>query len=471
MAIASPDRPDHRLVVRRVTRRLIPFAFICYVVAYIDRVNIGFAANSLQRDLGLSDAAYGYGAGLFFLGYCLFEIPSNLLLERIGARRWIARIMIVWGLVSMATVFITGTSSFYAARIVLGLAEAGFFPGMVLYLTYWIPEAERARTNALFMMAAPIAIAVGAPVSEAIMRLDGTLGLHDWQWLFLLEGLPAVVLGVVALRALTDRPEDATWLPAADRAWLVATMHEERARRGTGGHGSIAASLSSFTFWRLTAVYFLNTIVTYGLFLWLPKILKDASGAGGFAVSAMTAFPFVVALIAMVLIGRHSDRTGERRWHVAGCAATAATGLILAAVFQDRLLLLVLSFTLSQAGQRSVMSVFWAIPQRLLGGTAAAAGIALINAVGNLGGWVGPSVMGWLRQATGAYTGGLLVLACALIAEGLLVLTLRLPKQAAASMQDVTDVRQRDDARVVRAEKTIARGGAEARRPPGNAAR
>jgi MFS transporter, ACS family, tartrate transporter len=428
MAIASPpDRIDHPLVIRRVTRRLIPFAFICYVVAYIDRVNIGFAATSLQRDLGLSDAAYGFGAGLFFLGYCLFEIPSNLLLERIGARRWIARIMIGWGLVSMATILITGTWSFYTARVVLGLAEAGFFPGMVLYLTYWIPEAERARTNALFMMAAPVAIAVGAPVSQAILTLDGTLGLRDWQWLFLLEGLPAVVLGAIALRALTDRPEDASWLPTADRAWLVGTMHDERSRRGAGGHGSLAAALQSGTFWRLTTVYFLNTIVTYGVFLWLPKILKEASGAGGFAVSAMTAFPFLVALVAMVLIGRHSDRTGERRWHVAGCAAMAASGLILAAMFEHHLLLLVLGFTLSQSGQRSVMSVFWAIPQRVLGGTAAAAGIALINAVGNLGGWVGPSVMGWLRQSTGAYTGGLLVLSCVLIAEGLLVLTLRLP--------------------------------------------
>jgi ACS family tartrate transporter-like MFS transporter len=219
-------------------------------------------------------------------------------------------------------------------------------------------------------------------------------------------------------------------------------MREERAGRGSGGHGSIVDSLRSFTFWRLTMVYFLNTIVTYGLFLWLPKILRDASGADGFVISVMTALPFVVALGAMVLIGRHSDRTGERRWHVAGCAATAAIGLVLAALFQDRVWLLVLSFTLSQAGQRSVMSVFWAIPQRLLGGTAAAAGIALINAVGNLGGWVGPSVMGWLRQSTGEYTVGLLVLACALVAEGLLVLTLRLPEEPAA-IQHATRLRHR----------------------------
>jgi ACS family tartrate transporter-like MFS transporter len=427
-------------IFSKIRLRLIPFMFLLYVVAYLDRVNVGFAILQMDRDLGFGPQVFGRGAGIFFLGYTLFEVPSNLLMARVGARIWIARIMIVWGLVSMATIFITGTTSFYAARIVLGLAEAGFFPGMVLYLTYWIPEAERARTNALFMMAAPIAIAVGAPLSEAIMTLDGTLGLRDWQWLFLLEGLPAIVLGVIALRALTDRPEDATWLAPRDRAWLVSAMGAERARRGSGGHGSIVDSLRSFTFWRLTMVYFLNTIVTYGLFLWLPKILRDASGADGFVISVMTALPFVVALVAMILIGRHSDRTGERRWHVAGCAATAAIGLVLAALFQDRVWPLVLSFTLSQAGQRSVMSVFWAIPQRLLGGTAAAAGIALINAVGNLGGWVGPSVMGWLRQSTGEYTVGLLVLACALVAEGLLVLTLRLPEEPAA-IEHATRVR------------------------------
>src|SRR5688572_14565144 len=211
-------------VIRRVTRRLIPFAFLCYVIAYIDRVNIGFAATALQRDLGLSDSIFGLGAGLFFLGYCLFEIPSNLVLDRVGARLWIARIMIVWGLVSMATMFISGVTSFMVARVLLGIAEAGFFPGMVLYLTYWVAAAERARTNALFMMAAPVSVIVGAPVSEALLQLDGTLGLHGWQWLFLIEGLPAVVLGILALRVFTDRPEKADWLPPADRDWLAKTM-------------------------------------------------------------------------------------------------------------------------------------------------------------------------------------------------------------------------------------------------------
>jgi ACS family tartrate transporter-like MFS transporter len=417
----------HRLVMRRVTRRLIPFAFLCYVVAYIDRVNIGFAKEALQRDLGLSNTEFGFGAGLFFLGYCLFEIPSNLILERVGARRWIARIMIGWGLASMGTMFVTDVWTFHAARIVLGIAEAGFFPGMVLYFTYWVPASDRARIGALFMMAAPVAIIVGAPVSEALLKLDGRLGLHGWQWLFLLEGLPAVVLGVLALWVLTDRPDQATWLPPADRAWLSATMTEEHARRSASGHASLVRALASGRVWVLCAVYFLNTTVTYGIFLWLPAMLREASGSSGFVVSGLTMIPFIAALGAMVLIGRHSDRTGERKFHVAACAGTAAVGLLLAAWSGQNIWLLVLSLTLSQMGQRSVISVFWAIPPIFLGGTGAAAGIALINSLGNLGGWAGPSAIGWLRDVTGGYTGGLLVLAAVLITEALVVASLRLP--------------------------------------------
>jgi len=417
---------EQRAVLERVTRRLIPFAFLCYVIAYIDRVNIGFAATELQRDLGLSDAAYGFGAGLFFLGYCLFEIPSNLILERVGARRWIARIMIGWGLVSMATMFISGTGTFYAARVLLGVAEAGFFPGMVLYLTYWIPAAERARAGALFMMAAPIAMIVGAPLSEALLTLDGRLGLHGWQWLFVVEGFPAVAAGLLALRVLTDRPELATWLSDRERAWLSATIRAERDGRSGQQHASVRRSLASGRVWLLSTIYFLNALVTYGIFLWLPKILGEASGLDGFRLSAITAIPFGVALVGMVLVGRHSDRTGERKWHVAACAVTAAAGLFVAVAFQTTVPLLVLGFTLSQLGQRSFMSVFWAIPSMFLGGTAAAAGIALINSIGNLGGAVGPAVMGWLREGTSSYTAGLLVLACVLILEAVLVASLRM---------------------------------------------
>ena len=439
--MGDQDPSRHDVVIARVSRRLIPFAFICYVIAYIDRVNIGFAAGDLQRDLGLSDTEYGIGAGLFFLGYCLFEIPSNLILERVGARRWIARIMIGWGFVSMAMMFITDVWTFFAARILLGIAEAGFFPGIVLYLTYWIPAADRARTNALFMMAAPVAIIVGAPVSEALLKLDGVLGLRGWQWLFMVEGLPAVILGLLALRVLTDRPQQATWLPAADRTWLTRTMEDENARRTATGHASLRRTLASGRVWVLCTVYFLNTTVTYGIFLWLPKMLREAWGSGGFGLSLITGIPFVAALAAMVLVGRHSDRTGERKLHVAACASTAALGLLLAAGSQHNIWLLVLSFTLSQVGQRSVTSVFWAIPPIFLAGTGAAAGIALINSLGNLGGAVGPSLMGWLRDATGGYAGGLLVLAAVLVAEALVVVSLRLPVTRARVVPDAAAVR------------------------------
>jgi MFS transporter, ACS family, tartrate transporter len=419
---------SRRHVVDTVSKRLMPFLFVSYVVAYIDRVNVGFAASALQRDLGLTDTAFGVGAGLFFLGYCVFEVPSNLILDRVGARIWLARIMIVWGIVSMLTTLITDTTTFYAARVALGLAEAGFFPGVVLYLTYWIPAEDRARTGAFFMMAAPVAIIVGAPVSQAILALDGAAGLRGWQWLFLVEGVPAVLLGLVALSYLSDRPEDATWLAADDREWLAATMRAEREQRSRIGHATVMRSLRSGRVWLLALIQFMNSSVTYGIFLWLPRILEDASSGSSVPISVLTAIPFVAALAAMVLVGRHSDRTGERKGHVAACVITAAVGLVLAIVFQANLWLLVLSFTLSQVGQRSVQAVFWAIPPMVLGGAAAAAGIGLINAVGNLGGFFGPSIVGRLRDVTGGYSGGLLVLTGALVVEAVLILSLRLPQ-------------------------------------------
>src|SRR5262245_27717448 len=418
-----------RGVIARVTRRLIPFTFICYVVAYVDRVNIGFAAAELQRDLGLNDATYGIGAGLFFLGYCLFEIPSNLILARVGARLWISRIMILWGLVSMATLFAHDAWMFYVARVMLGVAESGFFPGIVLYLTYWFPVSDRARTSALFMMGIPVSLMIGAPVSQAILALDGRMGLAGWQWLFLVEGAPAVVLGILALWVLTDQPGHATWLPADEREWLVQTMDRERAAASGEHRTSISSALGSGRAWLLAIVYFLNQLVSYGIFLWLPKILRDASQLDNARLSALTMIPFAAALVAMVLIGRHSDSTGERKWHVAGCLLTAAAGLVLAASSLENLPLLVLGFTLSQIGQRSVLPVFWAIPPIFLRGTAAAAGIGLISSVGSLGGAVGPTVVGWIKQTTGSYVGGLLVLTLALAVEIALVISLRLPKR------------------------------------------
>jgi ACS family tartrate transporter-like MFS transporter len=431
MSQALPASNDvEARTIARVQTRLIPFIFICYVIAYLDRVNIGFAATELQRDLGLSDAAFGLGAGLFFLGYCLFEVPSNLILERVGARLWIARIMVGWGFVSMAMALVSGIWSFYLLRVLLGIAEAGFFPGVILYLTYWVPARHRARTSALFMMAIPISVIIGAPISDALLTLDGTMGLTGWQWLFLAEGAPAVIFGVVTLIYLTDEPSKARWLKDDERRWLTETMAAERATRVSVGHGSVLASLRSGKLWLLCAIYFMNTLVTYGVFLWLPRILRDASKDTGVSVGWLTALPFVVALAGMVLVGRHSDKTGERKWHVAICALVAASGLLLAVMFQDNIPMLVLSFTLSQLGQRSLLAVFWAIPPIFLGGSAAAAGIALINSLGNLGGAVGPTVVGWLRGSSGNYTSGLLVLATALVIEAILVASMRLPRAA-----------------------------------------
>jgi ACS family tartrate transporter-like MFS transporter len=421
---------DGSAVVARVIRRIVPFIFCCYVVAYVDRVNIGFAASDLQRDLGLSNWAYGIGGGLFFFGYFLFEVPSNLLLQRVGARIWIARIMIVWGFVSMATVFVRGEWSFYASRVLLGLAEAGFFPGVILYLTFWIPAAYRARAGALFMMAIPISVLIGSPISEALLQLNGRLGLRGWQWLFIGEGLPAIVLGVATLWLLTDKPEQATWLPRAEREWLIAQLERERIEKAKRLQDQAMHGLNSLLngkVWLLCAIYFLQALGTYGLFLWLPKILSDVSGFKGPKLSAITMVPFVAALAGMILIGQHSDRTGERKWHAAACALTASLGIALAAFSQHSTLLIVLAFTLSQLGQRSILSVFWAIPPMFLGGTAAAASIALINAIGNLGGFVGPALVGWLRTGRDSYTEGLLVLSAALVLQALLIAALRLP--------------------------------------------
>ena len=439
--------PDEgRPTIARVVRRLVPFIFLCYVVAYIDRVNIGFAATELRRDLGLSASAFGLGGGLFFLGYCLFEIPSNLLLERFGARVWMARIMIAWGIASMAMVFVVGPWSFWSMRVVLGVAEAGFFPGAVLYLTYWVPAAERARTGALFMTAAPVAVLIGAPVSRALLNLDGALGLTGWQWLFLVEGLPAVLLGVASLYVLTDRPEQADWLPATERQWLCETMTREHSSRVSHHAGDHLRALLNGRVLLICFIYFLNTLVTYGVFLWLPTILQEASGFNDWRLSVITALPFIVALVGMVLIGRHSDRTGERKGHVAACALTGAIGLVIAALADKNVALIVVAFAICQLGQRSVQGVFWAIPPMFLGGTAAAAGIALINSVGNLGGFVGPTVMGWLRQVSGTYSSGLFVLASALVLEAILVLSLRLPRAPQPAVRLTADTTRRAEA-------------------------
>jgi len=419
-------------VVSKVTRRIIPFIFICYVVAYLDRVNIGMA-KGLGADLGLNKEQLGFGAGLFFLGYFLFEVPSNLILHRVGARIWIARIMIMWGFITMATVWVAGKGSFYGMRILLGLAEAGFFPGIVLYLTYWVPARERARMGALFMMAAPVAVAIGSPISGALLGLHLKAGLKGWQWLFLLEGLPAVLLGVLTFFLLPSKPEDVNWLDPDEREWLAAELDRERAAKGAAAHASITTSLLNPKLWVLCFFLFLNTTVTYVIFLWLPDILKDVSKQEGLKLGLLSGSTLVPAIFGMILITAHSDRKTERRWHTAFCCIVAAVGLVLTVLSGKTTGLVWFSLVICHIGQRTVQAVFWTIPPIFLGGVAAAAGIAFINSIGNLGGQVGPWFMGKLKDATGGYNAGLLVLAGIVLVQAVVVLSLRLtPKVQSA---------------------------------------
>jgi ACS family tartrate transporter-like MFS transporter len=409
----------------RVTRRLLPFLFLLFIVCYLDRVNVGFAALQMNRDLGFSPAVYGFGAGIFFLGYVLFEVPSNLILARIGARVWIARIMITWGLIASAMMFVRGPLSLYGLRFLLGVAEAGFAPGIIYYLGGWFPAAERARAMSWFLIAIPLSGVVGGPLSGALLGLHGYLGLAGWQWLFLLEGLPAVVLGFVVLGYLTDRPEEAAWLAPAERAWLSTHMSQER-EQCERRHGlSVLQALSNRTVWQLGLLHFLCfTFGTYVLGLWLPQILWGFSGLSDFRVGLVSAVPNLVAAVGMVLVGAHSDRSGERLLHVAATALTATFGF-LASAYLHSPVLIVLALSLAAVGLRSAAGPFWTLPSAFLSGSAAAGGIALINSVSNLSGFVGPYAIGLLKGASGSFHSGLLLLALVPLAGAALALRLR----------------------------------------------
>jgi len=408
--------------IRRVRRRLIPFLALMYFVAYLDRVNVGFAALQMNAALGFSGRVYGLGAGIFFLGYFLFEVPSNLVLARVGARIWIARIAVVWGLVSISMIFVRGPLSFFALRFLLGAAEAGFFPGIILYFTYWFPGPERARAVAQFSIASMGAGIVGAPLSGMLLSLRGRFGLDGWQWLFLFEGLPAVVLGLIALQFLTDRPEGARWLPAEEKSALVAALARDRDRDPHTHAVSLRAGLLNAAVWRLAAVLFLIVTSGYGFSFFLPQIVKNLSGSSDLGVGLWSAIPFLMAAGGMVIVASHSDRTGERRWHVAGSAWLAAAGLAASALAGvPAVSFAALSF--AAIGLYSATPPFWPLPTAFLRGTGAAGGIALINAVGNLGGFVGPYVMGWMRDLSGGYVVGIGLLAACALASGALVLT------------------------------------------------
>lgn len=413
---------DATTALAKARRRLIPFLFLLYIVAYLDRINVGFAALQMNQALGFSSSVYGFGAGIFFLSYVLFEVPSNVILARVGARIWIARIMITWGIVSSAMMFVSGVKGFYALRFLLGLAEAGFFPGVIYYLTRWFPARERGRAIAAFMTATLAAGVIGGPISGAILSLHGAGGLAGWQWLFLLEGIPAVVLGVVVLRTLTERPHDATWLTEGERTALVAAVQPDE--RGSRHEGNAWSALRSGRTWLLAVVYFTIPVTLYGIGFFLPQMLKTASGGSDLEVGFLSAIPYAAGAVAMVIAGRHSDRVGERRWHVLVPALVCAVGVMMSAASHGAAWA-VFTLSIAMIGLASMFGPFWALATSTLRGVGAAAAIAFINAVGNTGGFVGPYLLGAVNEATHRFTAGLFVIAAMLVVCGSLVLLVR----------------------------------------------
>jgi len=418
---------------RKIARRLIPFLIVCYLVSYLDRVNLGFAALTFRQDLALSAEVFGLGAGIFFLGYFLFEVPSNILLEKVGARLWIARIMITWGLVSAAMALVQGERSFYLVRFLLGMAEAGFFPGIILYLTYWYTAAERARVVGRFMIAVPLSSVVGAPLSSWILETFGnTGGLASWQWLFIIEALPAVVLGVVVYRYLDDGPADAAWLTAEEKAAVSARLASERSGREAIRRFTLRSALTHPRVVGLGLVYFGLVTGLYGFGFWAPQIVK-AFGLSIAATGWVVAIPFVCGALVMIPWTHHSDTTRERTWHVVLPAFLGGAGLIVGSYLSSPLLAMI-ALTLGSVGTFAALPTFWTLPTALLTGTAAAGGIALINAIGNVGGFVGPYLVGWIKDnalamkivadQAGANALSIAVIGCFMIAAGLLTLAL-----------------------------------------------
>ena len=420
--------PVSKSAPAKVRRRLIPFLFLLYVIAYLDRVNVGFAALDMNRDLGFTAAVYGFGSGIFFISYTLFEVPSNLLLARIGARIWIARIMVTWGLVSTAMVFVSGPTSFYVLRFLLGVAEAGFFPGMIFYLTHWFPSRERARAVGLFMTATAMAGVIGAPLSSALLQMDGAWGLRGWQWLFIIEGIPAVLLAPVVLRYLTERPEDATWLSAGEREWLAGQIDADKAD-DAGAHHTFGAAARSPRLWAISSIYLCIVIAFYGVTFWLPQILQVNSELSSAWLVLLSGVPYVSATAGLVIIGASSDRHGERRWHVAAPCLIGATGFVLTILAPSTTAASLATLSFAAFGIWGALGPFWTLPTALLRGTAAAGGIALVNSVGNVGGFAGPFLIGWIRGATGSFESGLIALAAILLLGAAVTLLIVKPER------------------------------------------
>ncbi|MEP6766355.1 MAG: MFS transporter, partial [Gemmatimonadaceae bacterium] len=423
-----------RAAFAKISARLLPLLFACYIIAYLDRVNVGFAKLQMAEALKFSDAVYGFGAGIFFIGYFLFEVPSNLILERVGARAWIARIMITWAIVSAAFAFVNVIPwgplpglfkisqtefSFYALRFLLGIAEAGFFPGIILYLTYWFPAARRAKTVALFMTAVAIANVVGAPLSGAIMQyIDGVGGWPGWRWLFVTEALPSVLAGFAVIFWLPNNPAQASWLTPAERETVIRAVADDIVARAASHEGrhdahSARAALTSPKVWTLAFVYLTGTLALYGVNFWMPTIIQELGIArtAFLQIGLVTMIPWGLAGIVMVIVGAHSDKTGERRWHVSASLIVTGIGLVLLALVGHATIPSVIALSLVTCGVLSFFATFWAVPTSFLRQSAAAAGIAWINSIGNLGGQFGPDLIGRIRTSTGSTESAFITLA------------------------------------------------------------
>ena len=403
----------------KVGWRLIPFLLLCYEVAYLDRVNVGFAKLQMLQDLQFSETVYGLGAGIFFVGYFLFEVPSNVILHRVGARIWIARIMVTWGLISAGMMFVESATSFYVLRFLLGVAEAGFFPGIILYLTYWYPAARRARMTAFFMSAIALSGVIGGPLSGWIIQsFAGVNGLKGWQWLFILEGLPSVVVGIATFFYLDDRIDHAKWLTAEEKSLLARNIVVEN----TGKQDlTVRGVFADSRVWLMSLIYFAFVMGLYGVSFWLPTIIKATGVKDALQIGLLTAIPWGSAVVAMILVSRSADRNRERRWHIAIPALLGAAGLVLTAVWGQNTLLAMAALTVATMGILTTLPLFWSLPTSFLAGAGAAAGIALINSLGNLAGFVSPYMIGWIKDMTKSTDNGMYMLAGAMLIGGLLV--------------------------------------------------
>ncbi len=407
--------------------RLMPFLFLLYIVAYLDRINVSFAVLQMRGQLGLSDRVYGRAAGMFFAGYFFFQLPSNLVLEKFGVRRWISGLMITWGVISCLMIFIRGPVSFYGMRFLLGAAEAGFFPGMILYMKRWFPANARARAVAWFMMANPIAGIVGSPVSGALLGISGK-GLSGWQWMFLMEGIPAILLGAAVFWALADNPREAGWLKGEERTWLLERLALEQQAESSLRKENLWHVLISPRIWMLSMVYFGVPTTMYGVTLWLPSVIRSLSGLSYFMTGLVSTLPFLVTAIAMVFVGMHSDRKGERRWHTA-IPAFVGAGVLGLAGYGGSAVIVVACIGLGMACAESMVGPFWAMATSRMAGLSAAAGIAVINSVANLGGYFGPDIIGFFRKASGGFRGGLLAIGATLaLSGGIALIVGRQPK-------------------------------------------